>query len=339
MNEKRNEKEIRPKISVIVPVYNVMPYLRDSLDSILNQTLSDLEIILIDDGSNDGSTEICSLFAERDRRIKLIKTDHQGVSYAKNTALSVACGDYIAFVDSDDWIELDMFSYLFQLAESVHADIATCVIVKEYPNGKSVIEGNSKCYKADWIKVIDEINYGGEFNAYLVNKLFRKSLLDGITFQNSASIGEDYCFLMKVLLREPAVIRGGECKYHYRQRADSVSYTGFCNVQKSWCNRQNYYNTFQTLERYSCELADGALAYYILQEMAVPISMVKAHHYSKMMNKSVQREIRKYLMRYLSLRRVPFYLKCCAILLCVHEKLLLIPYQIIFSRARSVGST
>ena len=121
-----------PLISVIVPVYNVAPYLTRCLDSIVMQTWQNLEIILVDDGSRDDSVGICDLYAARDARIRVIHKENGGLSSARNAGLDIAAGEYVGFVDSDDWIEPDMFEYLLQNAENYGADIATCGHVDEF---------------------------------------------------------------------------------------------------------------------------------------------------------------------------------------------------------------
>lgn len=332
-----DSEKISPIISVIIPVYNVEQFVERSIKSICKQTLQDIEIIIVDDGSTDDSLKKCRKMARKDPRILLIESRHLGVSVAKNLGLDSANGKYVSFIDSDDWIDEDMLQYLYERAESMHAAIATCELVKEYPEGRTVEEGSHREYTADWVQVINEINFGGEFTPYLVNKLFRAELLEGIRFQPGASIGEDYGFLMKVMLKHPITVRGGECKYHYVQRSSSVSYTGYSNTRRVYHNRINYKNTYKMLCEQGKQLADGALVYYILQEMAVVISMVKAGYYDKVMAKSVQKTVRKYLKIYLAIKRVPFYLKCCALLLSIHDYLLTIPYKIIFHKARSVA--
>ena len=114
------------QISVVVPVYKVEPYLRKCLDSIVNQTYRDLEIILIDDGSPDNCGRICDEYAERDARIRVVHQENSGLSAARNAGLKLVSGSYIGFVDSDDWIEPDMYSYLLGNALEYQADIAVC---------------------------------------------------------------------------------------------------------------------------------------------------------------------------------------------------------------------
>lgn len=337
MNDKGNTNDIRPIISVIVPVYNVEAYVRTTLESIARQSLMNIEIILVDDGSEDGSYQVCRAMAMEDERMHVLQTDHKGVSAARNTGLVLAKGDYVSFIDADDWMDPDMLEYLYRRLVEVNADIATCEFAKEYPGGESRIDGSHNSYAIQGKQVIDEINYNGEFSPFLFNKLFRKSLLKGIFFREGVSLGEDYSFVMEVMMKNPVIARGGECKYHYLQRPSSVSYQGYCSQRDAYRNRRNYKDTCRALSEYDGELKEGALAYYILQEMAVVISMVKSGSFNRMMIKSVQREVRENLRRYLRTKRVPIYLKACAILLSVHEQLLIVPYKVLFHKRRSVS--
>lgn len=118
-----------PLISVIIPVYNVEKYLRQCLESVIGQTYINLEIILVDDGSTDGSSKICDDFAAIDDRIVVIHQYNAGLSSARNAGLDIMKGDYVSFVDSDDWIEKDMFAILLSSLEDEKADIAISRII------------------------------------------------------------------------------------------------------------------------------------------------------------------------------------------------------------------
>lgn len=326
-----------PLISVIVPVYNVQPYLEKALNSIIRQTLKEIQIILVDDGSDDGSLDICYAFAQKDKRIQIIENVHRGVAVARNAGLNVAVGDYVAFIDADDWLEADMFEYLYRNAVYYKTDISTCEIFREYPGRKPLVKGSHKDYLIEWVEAVKEMNYNGDFDAFLFNKIFKRSLLDEIRFPEGVSIGEDYTFIIKFLLKRPSVFRGSACKYHYRQQPNSISYTGFSNSDAVSRNRENYRNIYLFQIGKVPVLGQSALAYYILQEMAVAISMVKAKRYDKSILSSVKQVIRRNLKKYIKIRKVPVYLKICAALLSINEAFLLLPYRTFFHRFRSVS--
>lgn len=126
-----------PKISIIIPVYNAEKELNKCIDSIICQTQQDIEIILVDDGSTDGSLSICQEYAEDDCRVKVIHQKNAGVSAARNTGIGMATGRYIGFVDSDDWIEPDMFKRLLQEGKRTGADVVMCDATTVYDNGRT----------------------------------------------------------------------------------------------------------------------------------------------------------------------------------------------------------
>lgn len=120
-------------ISVIIPVYNVEPYLRKCLDSVVNQTYKELEIFIIDDGSTDGSGAICDEYVKADKRIRVFHTENRGLSCARNLGLDEVKGEWIGFVDSDDWIEPDMYEVLLTRAKETGADVVECSFIRLYP--------------------------------------------------------------------------------------------------------------------------------------------------------------------------------------------------------------
>lgn len=121
-----DETRALPLISIIVPVYNVKDYVEKCLDSICGQTYKNLEIVVVDDGSTDGSGEICDTYAQKDPRVKVIHRENRGVSAVRNEGLDIALGEYIGFVDGDDWIDSDMYEFLYELLIVNEADISVC---------------------------------------------------------------------------------------------------------------------------------------------------------------------------------------------------------------------
>ncbi len=117
---------MQPKISVIVPVYNVEKYLFRCIDSLINQSLKDIEIILVNDGSPDGSRAICEKYLLEDKRIKLINKNNEGLGFARNSGLEIATGEFVAFVDSDDYVDLQMYEILYAKAKEMHSDVMYC---------------------------------------------------------------------------------------------------------------------------------------------------------------------------------------------------------------------
>ena len=124
-------------VSIIVPVYNTGEYLYKCLDSIIDQNLQEIELILINDGSTDNSAEICDRYSEKDKRVRVIHKKNEGVSIARNVGIRAAKGEYIGFIDSDDWIEKEMYQDMYYHAKNKEADIVMCDVCTVYDNNKS----------------------------------------------------------------------------------------------------------------------------------------------------------------------------------------------------------
>lgn len=215
-------------ISVIVPVYNVKSYLKKCIESILNQTYSNLEIILVDDGSTDGSNEVCKYFERLDSRIRLIEKENGGLSSARNAGLEVAKGDYISFIDSDDWIEKDFIENLLFLLEKYNADISQCSFVRD--NGTRA----PKIYKDTTSKVISGkealknlYNRRTYLNTVVMwNKLYKKKIFEKMRFEEGI-INEDEAIIHEILYSLNRVVINSSTLYHYYVRSNSIMQSEF----------------------------------------------------------------------------------------------------------------
>lgn len=217
---------IKECISIIIPVYDVAEYLPQCLESVCNQTYKNLEIILVDDGSTDGSGKICDEWQKKDDRIVLIHKENGGVSSARNEGLKRATGEYIGFVDADDWLEPDMYE---KLAAGIYgAEAVSCGYV-DYPYGEGVpvpkgIKSLPACDFPDSIIALFERN--GYFTT-LWNKLFRREVIfsEGsfIHLDTTLAFGEDEVWLVTVLGKCNKVAFIPEALYHWRPRSGSVT--------------------------------------------------------------------------------------------------------------------
>lgn len=213
--------EALPLISIIVPVYNVKDYLEKCLQSICVQTYKNLEIILIDDGSSDGSGELCDLFAQRDGRIKVIHQTNAGQSAARNRGLAVAQGEFLGFVDSDDWIEPDMYEFLYHLLKENGADISICShyrdkgkkSVAKYSSGEQFVFTRDEGIRA---LVVDR-----RIRNYVWDKLYKRRLFSGITFPLNR-IFEDIAISYRIFYKAEKIVVREFPKYHYVIRDGSA---------------------------------------------------------------------------------------------------------------------
>ena len=230
-----------PLISIIVPIYKVEPYLRKCLDSIINQTYRNLEIILVDDGSPDNCGAICDEYAARDNRIKVIHKENGGVSSARNVGLAASTGGWIGCVDPDDWIEPDMYDCMLKEALKCGADIAVCSRTEVYPD-KEVPKGWEEDVVIDREDALSRLLLKDEaMQNYCCDKLSRTSLWEGIVFPEGRTF-EDVAVMYKLFERTDKVACLSKRGYNYRQHSASII------ADKSLKNELNYYHAAK--ERY-----------------------------------------------------------------------------------------
>lgn len=208
------------KISVIVPVYKVEPYLRRCLDSITNQTHENLEIILVDDGSPDNCGAICDEYATEDRRIQVIHKENEGVASARNAGLDAATGGWVGFVDADDWIEPDMFRYLLEGAMIYNADIAICGMRKVGELSPLAIRCKQVCILTQE-RALQELLEGKNMTLSCCDKLARRALWENLRFSD-LRIGEDFLAMGYLFDRAHTVVCLPEIKYNYLTRPESA---------------------------------------------------------------------------------------------------------------------
>ncbi len=220
MYENREDK----KISVIVPVYNVEKFLEKCVDSILGQTYKNLEVILVNDASPDNCSDICRRLAEKDSRIIVIEHEkNKGVSASRNSGLDIATGDFIGFVDGDDWVESDMYEYLLKSLIEHEADIAQCNWYYEEADGKSL----TQLVKANEIIVHDKHTalhnffLGTDVSYSLWSKLFNRKVIGNLRLNERYKRSEDVLFIYHILKKEATIVVTNLSKYHYVKHSES----------------------------------------------------------------------------------------------------------------------
>lgn len=212
-----------PLISVIVPIYRAKAFLSRCIDSVVQQTHPEWELLLVDDGSPDGCPAICDAYAETNPRIHVIHQTNKGVSAARNTGLDAARGDYIAFVDADDWVEPDYLSYLLQLLASRQAKIAACnhfvsVDIKDVPK----FPVSSDITVLSKKEAYDGLLYHQPPDASVWGKLFDQAVFDQLRFPQGR-IFEDTWLIADLLDRADGLVYGAQPKYHYVYHQNTIS--------------------------------------------------------------------------------------------------------------------
>ena len=206
-----------PLISIIVPVYNVEPYIERCIESIIKQSYKNIEIVVVDDGSTDNSGRICDEYAQKDRRIKVIHKRNGGLVSARKVGVINSAGDYVAYVDGDDWIEQHMYKILIRDAVQYNADIVTSGLYRDYENSvisefDNISEG---IYDTENIKkkIFPVMIYTGRFfesgiNIHLYNKIYRRKLVETnqLNIDDCVRIGEDAALVYPCIIDSKKIV-------------------------------------------------------------------------------------------------------------------------------------
>ena len=292
-------------ISIIIPVYNVEEYVEKCLMSLLNQTYSNIEIICVDDGSVDGSRRVLETCAEHDSRIKILHQENRGVSSARNLGLDHMQGEFFAFVDPDDYVELDMYEKLITAINKAQADIASCSYCIEKKDKTNYLQNrlhvtektvNAKkffkyIYKRDSYKAV-----GG----YVWTRLFRRTSFEkhDIRFDEDIQYGEGTLFLARCMVKAKKVIYINSTLYHYIQREESAVHNNSRVVNNMW--------TLNAYERILTILKQ----HHVKWNIRIWVKRFYVYHASKLLDYSrglethekedrIKAEIRRYLPEYI----------------------------------------
>jgi len=238
-----------PKISIIVPIYRTERYLRKCIDSILAQTFTDFELILVNDGSPDSCPAICDEYASIDSRINVIHKENSGQGSARNMGLDIAVGKYVGFIDSDDWTDPNMYKTLFNLCEKHNADISMCGIChigrgECRERGESTrIEKNNILYKKNFMPLLLQ----DSICSHSVNKLYKKTMWDNVRFP--VGFLEDMHVMPKVFENASRLAETKEKFYYYfNNRPDNTS-NSFVNRVKNSYERGSAFRYRYTIAR------------------------------------------------------------------------------------------
>lgn len=226
-----------PKISVIIPCYKVEPFLTRCMDSLLNQTLSDLEFILVDDESPDRVPEICDEYLRKDKRVKVVHKKNAGLGYARNSGLDIASGEYVAFVDSDDFVELEMYQTLYEDAITENADVVFCNFQRENTDGswsncyemhkRKVFKGEEAIgLMLDIVASAPYVKIDRKYQMSVWHGIYRRSVIEkyNIRFLSERQVtSEDMPFDVDYLSKCNTIVYRTECFYHYCLNGSSLT--------------------------------------------------------------------------------------------------------------------
>lgn len=233
------------KVSVIIPAYNVENYIEKCLNSIINQTLYDIEIIVINDGSTDKSGKIVDEISKKDSRVGLVNQDNSGVSKARNRGMMLAKGDYIIFVDPDDYIEINMLEKLYMTAEKYNCDIVQCnYTINNNRKNRSInqdIEPNKLLKEQEIVKYLKNGLIEGSLATYVWDKIFKKSYLEehNLKFREDLNMFEDWYFIMDAISYLNKFVFIQDSLYNYRITPNSLSRKYISNHEDLILNLQS----------------------------------------------------------------------------------------------------
>ncbi len=213
-------------ISVVLPIYNVEDYLEKCMDSVLNQTYSNIEIILVDDGSPDSCPKMCDEYVKKDKRVKVVHKENGGLSDARNAGIKASNGEYITFIDSDDYVDKDYIEFLYNTIKKENADIAIGAHRVLYDSGKIIEKATHENSILKPKKVLERILYDDGIDLSAWGKLYKISLFEDIKFPKGR-LFEDSATTYMLVDKSKKIAINSESKYNYIIRKDSISNAKF----------------------------------------------------------------------------------------------------------------
>lgn len=240
-----------PLVSIVVPVYNAEKYLQRCCESVLNQSYKQIELILVDDGSTDNSLEICESFKKQDARVKVVHKENGGVSSARNKGIEVAVGEFIMFVDSDDWIDFDTVEVLINLALHNGTDIVVYSLLNEYPNIQYPLQIDDAVMSInDIINSYKLIKNPDAILCSVCNKLYKREIIikNNIKFLDNIKFGEDFIFNSQIIKYIDKISGSSRTMYHYD-----------CSIENSGVRKlyNNYDEFIILMDKYLCKMIDA----------------------------------------------------------------------------------
>lgn len=318
------------QISVVIPVYNVKEYLRQCIESVLSQSFRDFDIILVDDGSTDGSESLCDDYSEQYSNVTTIHQENSGPAASRKAGVLKANGDYIVFIDSDDYIDSDYLEFLMDVVQKSKADVVTCEYESFYPNGKR--EYRDKV-KKDYIDILsfEECIYQIHGSRVLlcgpVCKLIKKGLFAGINWYEDVMIGEDYSMCLELFSKVNKIRVTNRVLYHRRMSGNNISRSGYTERHKKALD--NYISVRSRLIEMFPIYRKEIIGYHIEYEMAVITAMCRNTMFDKKVLQSLKKDVRLNLRDVLKNSEVPVFHKISAILISCSPWLFIPLFRII----------
>lgn len=306
-----------PLISVIVPVYKVENYLERCINSIVNQTYTNIEVILVDDGSPDNCPGVCDQWAERDKRIRVIHKCNEGLGFARNSGLKVAHGEYIAFVDSDDYIDLCMYEELITKAVSSHADIVYCGHHYENQNGtfSDIVDFEQETVFEKEQMLVLSLKYIAVWGQRALmmsvwHSIYKREVISTLFFSEREVVSEDLHFQLSAILNSSRVLYLPQTYYYYCFNGNSLSHTFL--FDKFYRFKVLAKHLFELYQPYQKEYVAYYYFFYRVLDMIRQIisnKNISKMHKKDYYNRIAKDDIWKECTQYIDITKLPKHLK------------------------------
>lgn len=321
--------ECLPKISVIVPVFNTKKYLERCIESVQKQTYTDYELILVDDGSSDNAGEICDSYANSDGRIIAIHQENSGLAMARKKGLEHASGEFVMFVDSDDWIDNAMLEEMYKYVRKFKADMVCC----QFKRVDEVGHIQNVCEKHDMIlcdtteSMVYHAHVTRLLNLAAWTKLIKTSLVKQITFSKNLAIGEEHDMITQLLLIAKKLVIISNAYYNYFVRSNSISRSGYCPKYAN--SLEKYIDIEETLEEKFSQYKTPLRAFYAEYEMAVIAAMCRNQVFDWEVINSLRNTLKKNFREIRKNKGTAHYLKICSFLIIFFPRLFIAAFTLI----------
>lgn len=303
-------------VTIIVPGFNIENYVCSCLDSIVKQSYQNLEIILVDDGSTDRTGNIFDTYASKDQRVKVLHKVNGGVSSARNMALHRATGEYILFVDGDDWLEKDAVETLVDVATVHESDVVLFEYSVDYSNKDNEVYLHPEL---QGIMTIEQAiaNTITSVNRFAWTKMYKRTILKKVSFDETIHLGEDTLFACEAMNKGKSAYFVAKPLYHYVQSDNSATRKSYFD-KRMLSGKTAYYKLVKLCNEYYPEIEDIAICNYVEIMMNIIMDMYKAPRDNKDWIKIYSSEIRKYTLKLIKMKCCSSLTKLKAILCSVH---------------------
>lgn len=307
-------------ITIIVPGFNIENYVRPCIDSIVNQSYKNLEIILVNDGSTDRTGEIFDDYAKKDKRIKVLHKVNGGVSSARNAALCHAIGEYVLFVDGDDWLEKNAIKMLVDVVTLHDSDVVLFEYSVDYTDGQNVVYLHPELQGSMTIQQAIE-NTITPVNRFVWSKLYKRSILRDVLFDEAIHLGEDTLFACEAMNNGKSAYFIAKPLYHYVQSNNSATRKKYFD-KRMLTGKDAYYKLMRMCGEYHPQIENTAICNYVEILMIVVMDMYKEPKLNKVWIKQYTKEVRKYMLKLIGMRGCSNSTKIKAMLCCINPTLM-----------------